>query len=142
MSEYERRGEQLGRADPKNYPKLHSGHSQHQRHVNAIAAACREVDLESSLQRSKGGILACGWAEDVTGEHKLTKVRIVKNKLDVCMRMVDLSVVTSKIGLHKVQQMRESALRFAGNRPELQSVLLDRVQVWVRFLPSSSSSVH
>jgi len=92
-AEYERRGQVLARSDAKNFPRLHASHTQHQKNVDSIAEACREmdVDLLESLRKDPSAILAVGWAEDITGEHKVTKIRIVKKNLDVCMRMVDLS---------------------------------------------------
>ena len=54
-------------------------------------------EATASGQKAPEGIMCCGWAEDVTGEHKLTKVRIVKNNLDVCLRMVDLSAKSSGV---------------------------------------------
>ena len=132
-SEYERRNALAGLGDKLNYPHAHGGKTQHCRNVRAMAVTLFDKDtedLQATVKCTREGYLATAWAEDVTNDLKLTRLKIVTRGFEVKTRVVDVSVATEKLALRKKEQAEASVHSFCGSRPELRSALQQSVQAW------------
>ena len=124
-AEYTRRNLLGSRSDRENFPFARSEAGQHFKNVQAMAAVLFEEDRESF---KRPGFRCLSVAEDVCGSLKIIRFRGVTTDFGVRTRLLDVAESTSKIALHKKEQLEASIWEFCDRSPELVDTFKKSVQ--------------